>query len=211
MISLLDIGISNLGSLSNALKKIGAEFDISCDPQNINNAQGIIIPGVGSFSDGMKSLERLNLVKVLKEKCNNGTPILGICLGMQLLANTSEEFGKNNGLSLVPGDVVKLNSSTLSKVPNIGWHDIYLNKKNFLFKGINYGDSFYFVHSYVMKFNYDVDCLGKILHGNEFVIGFFQYKNIFGAQFHPEKSQDSGLKFLSNFVDHCKMFHQKID
>lgn len=211
MISIIDIGISNLGSLSNALEKIGAEFHVSSDPQNIYNSRGIIIPGVGSFSDGMKSLERLNLVKVLKEKCNNGTPILGICLGMQLLANTSEEFGKNNGLSLVPGDVVKLNSSTLSKVPNIGWHDIYLNKKNFLFKGINYGDSFYFVHSYVMKFNYDVDCLGKILHGNEFVIGFFQYKNIFGAQFHPEKSQDSGLKFLSNFVDHCKMFHQKID
>ena len=134
MISIIDIGISNLGSLSNALEKIGAEFNVSSDPQNIYNSRGIIIPGVGSFSDGMKSLERLNLVNVLKDKCINGTPILGICLGMQLLANTSEEFGKNNGLSLVPGDVVKLNSSTLSKVPNIGWHDIYLNKKNFLLK-----------------------------------------------------------------------------
>ena len=206
MISLLDIGISNLGSLSNALKKIGAEFDISCDPQNINNAQGIIIPGVGSFSDGIKSLERLDLINVIKKKSAKGTPILGICLGMQLLANTSQEFGKHNGLGLVPGDVVKLNSSNLSKVPNIGWHDIYLDKTNLLFNGINSDDSFYFVHSYVIKFNYEVDCIGKILHGKEFVIGFFQHKNIFGAQFHPEKSQDSGLKFLSNFAHHCKMF-----
>ena len=164
MISLLDIGISNLGSLSNALKKIGAEFDISCDPQNINNAQGIIIPGVGSFSDGIKSLDRFDLIDVIKKKSAKGTPILGICLGMQLLANTSQEFGKHNGLGLVPGDVVKLNSSNLSKVPNIGWHDIYLDKTNLLFNGINSDDSFYFV--ILCQIHYEVDCIGKILQKN---------------------------------------------
>ena len=203
MISLIDIGISNLGSLSNALKRIDVEFNITSDIKNISNSKGIIIPGVGSFYDGMKSLDKLNLLDNLKEISSSGIPILGICLGMQLLANTSEEFGSHLGLGLVPGDVKKLNNTKISRVPNIGWHDVYLTNGNHLFSNINDGASFYFVHSYAIQFNKNVDCLGHIRHGNNDVIGFFQYKNIFGAQFHPEKSQDNGLQFLSNFTSFC--------
>ena len=151
------------------------------------------------------------MIDVIKKKSAKGTPILGICLGMQLLANTSQEFGKHNGLGLVPGDVVKLNSSNLSKVPNIGWHDIYLDKTNLLFNGINSDDSFYFVHSYVIKLNYEVDCIGKILHGNEFVIGFFQHKNILVHNFIQKRVKIVASNFYQILPIIAKCFHKKID
>ena len=204
-------GFGNYKSVANLIDYLKKDFIQIIKPEDMNLCTHLIFPGVGSYINVMENLKKRNLLENLKKNILvDQKYFLGICVGMQVLTSIGFEGQETEGLDIIKGKTVKIQSTEI-KLPNIGWHDIYLNKKNFLFKGINYGDSFYFVHSYVMKFNYDVDCLGKILHGNEFVIGFFQYKNIFGAQFHPEKSQDSGLKFLSNFVDHCKMFHQKID
>ena len=169
------------------------------------NAKAIILPGVGAFADGMKSLEKKDLVQPLIEKVGNGIPILGICLGMQLLADSSEEFGINKGLGLIEGNVVKLPKVDNLPLPNMGWCDLFNNKNSKITNKIYDGDSFYFVHSYHLICAHSSTQTSFINYGTHKVTAIVENKNIFGAQFHPEKSHDKGLNLLSNFVNISKI------
>ena len=205
MISILDLGLSNLGSLVEAFSKIRVQSSIVSNPRDLINAKAIILPGVGAFADGMKSLEKKGFIQPLIEKVSNGIPILGICLGMQLLAESSEEFGINKGLGLIEGKVVKLPKVDYLPLPNMGWCDLYNNNNSKITNNISDGDSFYFVHSYHLICSQSSTQTSFINYGTHKVTAIVENKNIFGAQFHPEKSHDKGLNLLSNFVNISKI------
>ncbi len=200
MITIIDSGIANIGSVTSALRRVGADFKVVTDAQSVANAQALILPGVGAFSDGVESLKRNKLVEPIRHVAASGRPVLGICLGMQLLADRSEEFGDTVGLGLVPGRVVRLPARAGLRVPNIGWCDVTLKPQARMFAGIDSGSAFYFVHSYHMVCEDASASVGTIGLGDESFTIAVQHGNVFGAQFHPEKSQDAGLTFLSNFV-----------
>jgi imidazole glycerol-phosphate synthase subunit HisH len=200
MITVIDSGIANIGSVTTALKRVGACLEITTDAQAVRRAKALLLPGVGAFADGMQSLRRHGLIEPIREVAHSGRAVLGICLGMQLLADVSEEFGVHQGLGLIPGRVVRLPSLDGLRVPNIGWCDVRLQGEARLFAGIQSGASFYFVHSYHMVCENPHDSVGAMTFaGRNFGVAV-QRDNVFGAQFHPEKSQDVGLAFLSNFV-----------
>lgn len=205
MISILDLGLSNLGSLITALSKIRVKSSIVSHPQDLINAKSIILPGVGAFADGMNALEKKGLIQPLIEKVSKGIPILGICLGMQLLADNSEEFGINKGLGLIEGNVVKLPKVENLPIPNIGWCDLFNNYNSKITYNIANGDSFYFVHSYHLICAHSSAQTSFINYGKHKITAVVENKNIFGAQFHPEKSHDKGLNLLSNFVNISKI------
>lgn len=200
MITIVDSGIANIGSVTSALRRVGAAYEVVTDADRVGQARALILPGVGAFIDGMKSLQRNNLVEPVRAVAASGCPVLGICLGMQLLADRSEEFGDTAGLGLVPGRVVRLPARPRLRIPNIGWCDVALKPDARMFGGVADGSSFYFVHSYHMLCENPATSVGTIdLDGEAFTIAV-QHGNVFGAQFHPEKSQDVGLTFLANFA-----------
>lgn len=197
MIVIIDYGMGNLHSVFKALKRIGAEATISSKLEDIKKADKLILPGVGHFKKGMDNLRKLNIInelnkKVLEEK----TPILGICLGMQLLSNFSEE-GNVTGLSLIDAETKKLDVKSL-KIPHMGWNNLEILKSNILLKDIKNTDLFYFVHSYNVVCSNQQDILSLTSYGQEF-ISSVQKNNIYGVQFHPEKSHLAGLNILKNF------------
>lgn len=201
MIAIIDYGRGNLFSLKNALDFIGADTVITSDKDVIASADKLILPGVGAFPDAMNRLNELNLTEFIKEQAKI-KPLLGICLGMQLLFERSFEFGCFDGLSLIPGDIVsfegKINKDL--KIPEIGWNELRMNKQDsVLYKGFSGREFVYFVHSYF------ADCDSKYVSAfSEYDIDFpasVEYENVFGCQFHPEKSGKAGLKILDNF---CK-------
>jgi imidazole glycerol-phosphate synthase subunit HisH len=200
MITVIDSGISNLGSVVSALKRVGARVEVTTDRRAVAEASALILPGVGAFADGMASLKRHGLVDPIREVARAGRPVLGICLGMQLLADVSEEFGTHEGLGLVPGRVVKLPSLPGLRVPNIGWCDVALEPGAALFRGIGDGAAFYFVHSFHLQCRDPGDVCGSIGPATHRFTIAIERGNVYGAQFHPEKSQDVGLAFLANFV-----------
>jgi len=203
-IVIIDYKMGNLKSVEKAFAKVGADVIISNDSQIIKNASKIVLPGVGAFKDGMKYLKELGLIDVLhKEVLQNKKPFLGICLGMQLIAKKSYENGKTEGLGWIDGMVVKFDSSNL-KVPHVGWNNVTYKKENVLFKDIPNSSDFYFVHSYHFTSLEDA-VTSSTDYGDDFVSSL-QKENIFAVQFHPEKSQKVGLKFLENFVS----FERKI-
>jgi len=203
-IVIIDYKMGNLKSVEKAFAKVGADVIISNDSQIIKNASKIVLPGVGAFKDGMKYLKELGLIDVLhKEVLQNKKPFLGICLGMQLIAKKSYENGKTEGLAWIDGIVVKFDSSNL-KVPHVGWNNVTYKKENVLFKDIPNSSDFYFVHSYHFTSLEDA-VTSSTDYGDDFVSSL-QKENIFAVQFHPEKSQKVGLKFLENFVS----FERKI-
>lgn len=206
MITIIDYGLGNLGSIRNMLKKIGAEAQISADLSTIEKADKLILPGVGAFDNGMRQIKQLGLTgllarKVLEEK----TPILGICLGMQLFTKKSEE-GELPGLGWIEAATVRFNFSALGeqlKIPHMGWNKIQPVKKSPLFDPADEGEKrFYFVHSYHVVCAEAGDVLARTNYGFDFVSAF-QKDNIYGVQFHPEKSHKFGLKMLRNYVDLC--------
>jgi glutamine amidotransferase len=173
---------------------------ISRDPKLISKASGIIIPGVGSFDHGISNLRNLNLVETLEDSIlNNKTKVLGICLGMQLMTNCSEE-GKLNGLGWVDAETVKFRLNNTYKVPHIGWNYISALKNKSLFLDIDDLYKFYFVHSYYIKCNIEEDIASKTWYGHEFTSSF-EKNNIYGVQFHPEKSHKYGMKVIKNFLE----------
>jgi len=202
MIVLVNYRVGNSGSILNMLKKMGIEATISSNISDIEKADKIILPGVGAFDNGMKNLNELGLVPVLNEKViGNKVPILGICLGMQLLTKKSEE-GTLPGLGWIEGQTVKFkfnNNHKNLKVPHMGWNTVNTNKQSALFDGLNHESRFYFVHSYHVVCNDENDILAKTLYGSEFVSAI-QRDNIMGVQFHPEKSHKFGMRLLENFV-----------
>jgi glutamine amidotransferase len=202
MIVIIDYGMGNLGSIQNMLKKAGYKAEISSNPHQIEEADKIILPGVGSFDRAMSNLDELGLKVLLQKKASDGTPVLGICLGMQLLADSSEE-GVLNGLGLIPGKVVKFNISPDLKVPHMGWNVVEYNPASIIFQNFKEWDEarFYFIHSYHYIPQDVAHIDGKTMYG-DFFASAVSRNNIFGVQFHPEKSHKFGLQLLKNFIEH---------
>lgn len=200
-ITIVDYGAGNIKSIRNMLKKIGVESVISNIPEEIRSAEKIILPGVGHFDYGMSNLEQSGLIEVLKETIiSDKKPLLGICLGAQLLGNCSEE-GVKKGLGWIDMDVVKFDVNKIEaqfKVPHMGWNEIQVHKPSKLLNNLETDSRFYFVHSYHMKTNHSKDILTTTHYGYDFVSAVNR-GNIYGVQFHPEKSHKYGLQLLTNF------------
>jgi len=199
MITIVDYKVGNLGSIQNMLKKIGASSLITSKPEEILAAEKLILPGVGAFDSGIKSLKEHNLWEVLNDKVQQQkTPVLGICLGMQLLCNGSEE-GEEKGLGWIDADVVKFRPKEKKiKIPHMGWNYLEQQKDSKLFKGMYDEPKFYFVHSFFVKAN-DNSSIAKANYDIIFDAAL-EKDNVLGTQFHPEKSHKYGMKLLENFV-----------
>lgn len=200
MITIVDYGLGNLGSVLNMLKRIGVEGEIKSDLKSIENASKLILPGVGAFDAAMKKLNESNLSSVLKVKAlEEKTPIMGICLGMQILMNSSEE-GSKAGLGLIDGEVKKFPYvDSQLKIPHMGWNYVYMSRKDSpLFYGLA-EPKFYFVHSYYVKVKNKKNSLLTTNYGIEFDSGVIK-DNVYGFQFHPEKSHKFGMKLFENFA-----------
>jgi len=201
MIAIIDYNMGNLASVQNALTKIGAESEIVSDPDSVKKYDKVLLPGVGAFGDAMEHLRQNGMDKAVKEFAKSGKPMLGICLGMQLLFSTSLEFGEHRGLNLIPGEVVPFDEKMFNKphkVPHMGWNKLFVQKATLLFDNLSKEFYLYFVHSF-HAVTADQYIIGKTWYGYEFVSAV-QNGNIFGIQPHPEKSHENGLKILRNFV-----------
>ena len=196
---LVDMQISNLASVRQALKRIGVPELARATPDNLANAEAVLLPGVGAFGDGMASLREQGLVEPIRRAAKAGVPVFGICLGMQLLADESEEFGQHQGLGLLPGRVRKLPAAPGFRVPNIGWCDVTATPASRLFpKG---GGTCYHVHSFHLEPKDASVVSATIDFAGRKVAVAVEAGNLLGAQFHPEKSQDDGLGVLAAFFD----------
>jgi glutamine amidotransferase len=199
MIAVINYGLGNLHSVQKAVAHVGGEALVTDDAQVILGADKVILPGVGAFADGMKGLESRRLIPLVQEVAAQGKPLLGICLGMQLLFEESEEQGRHLGLGLLPGEVVLFQKPGF-KVPQIGWNQVEVCKPSTLLNGIQDGDYFYFNHSYYCLPGDAGDVLTMTDYGTRFASAVAR-NMIFGVQFHPEKSQKTGLQILKNFVE----------
>jgi glutamine amidotransferase len=204
-IVVVDYGLGNLGSIRNMLKKIGAEGAISSDVSDIERAEKLILPGVGNFDQGMRNLEALGLLPVLANKViQKKTPVLGICLGMQLLTRKSEE-GESTGLGWIDAEVVRFKFDDKEKhlkIPHMGWNLVDFRQRDPLFEEMYPEPRFYFAHSYHVACRNEEEVLAQTFYGYEFVSSV-KKENIYGVQFHPEKSHKFGMKLLNNFVTRC--------
>ena len=202
MIVVVNYGVGNLGSIENMIKKAGGKAEISSDKKIIEKAEKLILPGVGAFDNGMKKLEESGLIPALNKKVHDEKiPILGICLGMQLMLNKSEE-GKMNGLGWIDGEALKFRFEKDSKlkVPHMGWNRIYPKQDSYLFNDMYKEPRFYFVHGYYVKCNNEKNLLAQTHFGFDFTSAVVK-ENILGTQFHPEKSHKFGLKLMQNFIN----------
>ena len=199
-IVIVDYSCGNIDSVNSAITYHGVKGVVTRDPKIINNADKIILPGQGSFKIGVNNLKKYNLFDLIISKAlNDNTPILGICLGMQVLATMGFENGKENGLNLIPGNIEKMKETKL-KLPHIGWNEIEISKKSPILKDIKNQTDFYFVHSYKFVCEDNDDILTTTKYEDTFVSSVCK-KNIFGVQFHPEKSLTAGLQLIKNFID----------
>jgi len=201
MVVIIDYGLGNLFSVAKAFEIIGSDVLITNNLDKIKQSDRLVLPGVGAFEDGIKYLQQKGLDKQIREEVLvKKKPILGICLGLQLLADVSFEYGNHKGLGFIKGKVKKLDVNKFNlKVPHIGWNNIEIKKQTPLFKGIVSGEDFYFVHSYNLHCLDNSDLVAVSSYGEQ-ITAAIQKDNIFATQFHPEKSQDMGLKFLENFI-----------
>ena len=202
MIAIVDYGVGNLFSLSSSFAAINAETVVTGDAEVIRKADKIILPGVGAFGDAAEKLRQTGLDKVLIEQAQKGKPIMGICLGMQLLLEKSFEYGEHQGLGLIPGEIRPISDVIPKdlKIPHIGWNALHFSKeKHPIFKYLNEGDFVYFVHSFYGA-NCDESVIATAEYGAELTAAV-AYKNVCGCQFHPEKSGEVGLKILRAFCE----------
>jgi glutamine amidotransferase len=208
-ISIIDHGTGNLFSVASALEKLGAQPEFISKPEDVLKSERIILPGVGAFADGMRALEKLGLVEVLREAANN-RPLLGICLGMQMLFEESEEMGATNGLGLIDGKVCRIPNKTKDnksiKIPHIGWNSLELSNNEVdwqgtVLQGIKPKESVYFVHSYVPVLSNNENCIAETIYGDNKLSIAVKNGHVSGCQFHPERSGPTGLKILSNFIN----------
>ncbi len=200
MIGIVDYNMGNLASVKNAFDKIGAKAEIVNDPDKLSHYEKLLFPGVGAFGDAMEHLKDTGLDEAMKEFVKSGKYVLGVCLGMQLLFDSSEEFGKHKGLGIIPGKVVRFEKKIekTHKVPHMGWNKMFFKAHSPLFEGLE-NPYLYFVHSYHVVCD-DIYAIGKTIYGYEFVSAVNK-DNVFGFQPHPEKSHEAGLRVLQNFVN----------
>lgn len=202
-VTLIDTEVSNISSVANAFKRIGCDVTITNSPKKVNNASFLVLPGVGAFEHGMNALRKFQLVDSIKRRVEEDkVPIIGICLGMQLLAENSDEHGSHAGLGIISGNVVTLETTNSDyRVPNIGWNDVIADKKCVMFNETKLRQNFYHVHSFHMQCTNPDDIAAHIAFSGNKVTVAIERENIFGMQFHPEKSQDDGLNILSKVVE----------
>ncbi|WP_415407421.1 imidazole glycerol phosphate synthase subunit HisH [Sulfurovum sp. CS9] len=201
MIGIVDYNMGNLASVINAFTKVGVDARLESNPAKLNQYDKLILPGVGAFGDAMEHLKENGMDEAIKNFAASGKPLLGICLGMQLLFDSSEEFGTTQGLGLIPGKVVAFDESKFDhplKVPHMGWNELFVQNETTIFDGLAKDFYLYFVHSYHAVCE-DKYAIGKTHYGYEFVSAV-QNGNIYGIQPHPEKSHDNGLKIIENFA-----------
>ena len=204
MIAIVDYGMGNIRSVEKGFLKVGADVRITADPKIIADANGIVLPGVGAFRDCMANLDKLNLIDVILNEINKGKPFLGICLGLQLLFTESEEFGSCRGLDLFPGKVIRFNfdhpraDQERLKIPHMGWNTAKIEKRPPILAEVPDNAYFYFVHSFYVVPADDGIIAAKTEYGIDFCSMVWK-DNIFATQFHPEKSQETGLKVLKGF------------
>lgn len=203
MICILDYGMGNLRSVEKALVRVGAEVEITSDPARAAAADGLVLPGVGAFARAMERIEQLELADVIRERLDAGVPVLGICLGFQLVFESSTELGGARGLGLVEGEVTALEAPGL-KLPHIGWEPMRIERESELVAGIADGTPFYFVHGYAPRPTEPNDVIATAEHGERFVCAIAR-PPLYGVQFHPEKSSAAGLRLLGNFSRLCSV------
>jgi glutamine amidotransferase len=203
-VAIVNCGVSNLTSVRNAFDVIKIDAEIVDTPERMDRFSHIVIPGVGSYKQGMDNIRGKGFVDFILKEAAKGKPILGICLGMQLLATSGEEFGPVEGLEIIPGRVKKIGLSNTPdlRLPHVGWNDVIYTRKSPIWEGIEEGTSFYFTHSYVYADTDKEHVIGQCEYGEKLIIAI-QRDNVCGVQFHPEKSQKPGLQLLKNFVALC--------
>ena len=200
MIAMIDYDAGNIKSVEKALQKLGADVVITKDPQVILSADKVILPGVGSFGDAMNNLRKYGLDDVIHQVVENGTPFLGICLGLQLLFERSDESPEATGLGILKGEILRIPDAEGLKIPHMGWNSLHLQNDGRLFKGLKENDYVYFVHSYYLKAE-DEEIVKATTNYSVNIHASVEKDNVFACQFHPEKSSDVGLQILKNFVE----------
>ncbi len=201
MIAIVDYNMGNLASVKNAFAKLGKETVVESDPAKFQKYDKLILPGVGAFGDAMEHLRERDMIEAIRDFGASGKPMLGICLGMQLLFESSEEFGEHKGLGLIKGHVKAFDESKFSeplKVPHMGWNRMF-TKEHPLFAGLDENHYLYFVHTFHVTCDDKEDIIGETEYGYKFTSAV-AHNNIMGIQPHPEKSHDNGLKILENFI-----------
>ncbi|WP_054693849.1 imidazole glycerol phosphate synthase subunit HisH [Syntrophomonas palmitatica] len=197
---IIDYGMGNLHSIRRALEECGANAVIASNPGDLRNASQVVLPGVGAFADAMHNLNTQGWIPAIKQTVDEGVPLLGICLGMQLLADWGDEGGGSPGLGFIPGEVIKFQLEDYAlRIPHVGWNEIEINREHQLLCGIANRTDFYFVHSYHFVAREEKNVLTTTSYGIEFVSAVVN-KNVIGVQFHPEKSQRAGFAFIKNFL-----------
>lgn len=200
MVAIIDYDAGNLKSVQKALEYLGAEVCVTRDREVLLKSDHIILPGVGAFGQAMDNLQRYGLVDTIKEVVKKGIPFLGICLGMQLLFESSEESEGVQGLSLLPGKIIKIPKVDGLKIPHMGWNSLELRNKATLFQGLPEHPYVYFVHSYYLEAKRELDVSAVAEYGTTLHVSV-ERENLFGCQFHPEKSGEIGLTILKNFLE----------
>jgi|YelNatPaOPRAMG01_1025707.scaffolds.fasta_scaffold07348_7 glutamine amidotransferase len=209
MIAIVDYGAGNLGSVDKAFRYIGADVKVTSDPDEVSKADALVLPGVGAFSHCMDGLESIGLTQVVKDYIQSGKPFLGICIGLQMLFEYSEEKGVHRGLGVLPGKVVKFNfdsshnsqeaAESALKIPHIGWNALKFENYSSLFDEVKEGERVYFVHSFHAVPAQPKDVIASTEYGYRFCCAV-QHENVYATQFHPEKSGAVGLRILANFT-----------
>lgn len=208
-VTVVDYGLGNLFSIERALDHLGFSANITSDPQAIRQAGRVVLPGVGAFGDGMRQLRARGLVGPIQEFASSGRPLLGICLGMQLLFDESEEFGQSDGLGLIEGKVIRLKDQDPTgahvKLPHIGWNELRQPEHgdqwgSSALDGLDDGDAVYFVHTFIPHPETDSVTIARMNYGGHWYCAAVQKQNVLGMQFHPEKSGEVGLQILRNFL-----------
>lgn len=209
-IVIIDYGLSNLLSVKHAFDFFKANTIISQTAEDIKSADALVLPGVGAFKDGMNKLKELNILDAITQRVNEKTPLLGICLGMQMLFDESEEFGIHKGLGFIPGKVIKIPDVDINgnkqKVPHISWNPLlpggnHQNFENSILSDIRNREECYFIHSFEAKPKFQDDCLAETEYGGRRICAVAQRNNVIGTQFHPEKSGEIGLRIIKQFIE----------
>ena len=200
MITIIDYDAGNMKSVVKAFEYLGEDVQITRERSRILDASKVVLPGVGAFGDAMESLRQYNLIDTIRDTVSKGVPFLGICLGMQMLFDSSDESPGAKGLGLLPGKILRIPDTEGLKVPHMGWNSLKINPSSKLFSGIESEPYVYFVHSFYLQAEHADDVAAETFYGVK-IHTAVEHENIFGCQFHPEKSSETGLHILRNFTE----------